>query len=151
MPQVKAQERNLAFIGEHTVVILRSVLLKVYVTGKRFHDLKKAINGGSISQMTYKCICLLAFVLTLAHSGSNLIAFLVMNEESPILAKGVEICLHGAVKHVENYEFVLGAAPLLISCALFLIHDIMTVRLLRTNATDNLEIQRRRFIVLLII
>ena len=144
-------------VFRYVAALLRDFLFKTYyVTGERYYGLKKALNKGSISQTTIKCVCLLAFVMTLAHSGSNLIAFLAMKEESPLMPKSVQVCLHGAAEHkavwgllfaepIEVLGYVFGAASLLISCALFLIHDIMTVRLLRTNATDNPEIQRRRF------
>ena len=132
-------------VFRYVAALLRDFLFKTYVTGERYYGLKKALNKGSISQTTTKCVCLLAFVLTLAHSGSNLIAFFEMEEESPLISSSVQFCLHGAAEPREALGLVFGAAPLLISCALFLIHDIMTVRLLRNNATDNPEIQRRRF------
>ena len=105
-----------------------------------------ALDNGNISQTTIKCVCLSALVLTLALSGSNLIAFFAM-DESPLVGKSVAVCFYGVSKPPSTFGFVTGALPLLICCGLFLSHDIMTVRLLRTNATNNLEIQRRRYVI----
>ena len=108
--------------------------------------MRKALkSNGRLSNATVKYVCLSAFTMTVAHLGLQLIVFCVMTDESPFLTNGTQVCFYGVVKQKRVIGVLYHAAPILISCGLFLSLDVMSLQLLRQNATDNQEIQRRRY------
>ena len=88
------------------------------------------MSSGNLSRTKIVLTCILAFALALAHSGSTILAYYVL-DESPFLIKSVQVCSFGAVEQKDSHGVIYLAAPVLICCVLFLSHDLMSLRLLR--------------------
>ena len=110
----------------------------------RFYSLKKALENSTLSKKTIAVVCLSALLLTLGHATSTIIAYFLLVDSIPFPIKGVEICLHGADGNLSDYSVLYLGLPLFVCGGLFLSHDMMSVGLLRANATNNPEIERRR-------